>query len=782
MGDKMLPVIIENKKLSAELKKISVAHLFLKTIEEYNELFNNDGNINLVCEISLVKRIIVTTNPGLLNHISNSKICFISFAESQEGIKEIKKLASKNNNVIEFYSNVSERFMFDFDNYTQKQIRLLKDKYIDISESKRFGLDFVFVGKPNRISSIKSLIENFTANPILTNNHVDNNNLNVPLTCMIDTTKINSYYLTYEENSTTKLINKFCNTEIMKFDNTNNINSHTKTNKKRFIDGIDSTMYFKLGSDYDDEIFSLLMKFTKHINNDSNNIIIVINVEDVVNMNIDVIRNIVYDCSTTANYEDIIYLNKGIAIGTPNVIKHYCSLYDCYGMYEYNGTYDDYVNMNNCYKSILGNEYYSEFYRLSYSVQLYCHIRAYTDLVITKVCGIEDIELKEKPFVLVTYYGIYDQFDFVKIAIEKLGYTVYDYPFKKIISEVKLEEDETTNDIDTAIHNSLLNSAKKLLDMKPKYMLWWNIDLSAVTMTDIHNYNPRTKHLYFNWDEPYNFEMVKAARKSRLLTSAFVTCDETTVKYTENGALSAYCVYPGFDPCTHYPYWLKYYVWMHVMSVDDYDHGIMNDTYKMRKLITRDMNAMVEFINEDFNVREFQYDISFICTNLYEDELIYPDQIVNRKYLVETIYENQSKYNYKLGIYGPERFRDGFPDSYSCFIRYHNTNDAFNLSKINMCTHVIGNKKGYLNERIFLIMASGGLLFVDPIESDVLINGYNCVFIDQNRVIKQIKSILINYNRYTQIKVNAYLTAQKYCWDNWGLTIHEKLLELNNKN
>lgn len=839
--NKTLPVIIENKKLSGELKKISVAHLFIHSIEEYNDLFtiddennnnnntdnNNDNNNNkTLSSISLVSKIVITTNPGIIKQLYSTNICFISSAESEEGMKEIKKLALLNDNIIEFHSNVNDRFMF-VDGYTQKQIRCMREKMIDITNSKKFGIDFILYGKPNKISSVASLIKDFKRNNVFTNTTNDNNNNNdnnvnndinnINTTCTIDINNINTYYLTNEKNSSTsKLLNRFCdaivddvecsNTNNNKNNNTNNIENKDRIFRNRLDNGIEHTKYYKVASKNKHEKKKLLSDYAR--THEYSNITIVIDMEQIDILNIKIIRDSVYDCMITNNYEEIIHVKKDfIAVGTPNIMKYYCSLYDCYGMYEYDGNYSTYC-LSKLYDSILGRTYYSEYYRYMYSVQLYEHIKTYTDMVVTKVCSINTnnadttnttntniINSKEKPFVLVTYYGIYEQFDYVKVSLEKLGYTVYDFPVKKIISEAKTKfnnnktnesnesnESNETNDMDTSIHNTLLSKAKEILSLKPVYMLWWSIDIDAVTMTDIVNCNRRTKHLYFNWDEPYNFDLVNAARKSRLLTSAFVTCDETTVNYTNNGALSAHCVYPGFDPCTHYPYWLKYYVWMHVMSVDDYNHEIMNDTYKMRNLITKDMDAMINFINEDFNTREFQYDISFICTNLYENETIYPDQIVNRKYLVETIYENQTKYNYKLGIYGPSKFNDTFPDSYSCFIKYHNTNDAFNLSKINMCTHVIGNKKGYLNERIFLIMASGGLLFVDPIESDVLINGYNCVFIDQNRVIKQIKSILLNYDRYTQIKINAYLTAQKYCWDNWGLTINEKLIELNNKN
>ena len=142
------------------------------------------------------------------------------------------------------------------------------------------------------------------------------------------------------------------------------------------------------------------------------------------------------------------------------------------------------------------------------------------------------------------------------------------------------------------------------------------------------------------------------------------------------------------------------------------------------------------------------------------------------------MYKNQKSGGYTFAIYGPEKFKEQYPDSYQGFVKYDDTGKLFNRSRINICTHVIGNKKGYLNERVFLIMGSGGLLYVDPVPGveDILINGINCIFIDENRIVSQVKNILKNYNIYQNVKNKAYETVKGYTWYDWGMRIEEKLL------
>jgi hypothetical protein len=450
------------------------------------------------------------------------------------------------------------------------------------------------------------------------------------------------------------------------------------------------------------------------------------------------IKNQIIDIIEYPDHENIYIYSDILAIGTVKIMHYYMTLYNHYGSYQFKEHIRD-VSDN----GILTQYQYTEMpieVSLRSDIQLLEHIYRFSDLVMTRIRPyilntIMPINLeKRKSLILVTYYGIYEQFIYVESIFRKLGYEVHDFPYNKYLSEKGKEQT-----LDTLL--------QMIDDIKPNYLLWWILNIDANDLYTVVSRNKNIKHLYFNWDEPYNWKHCDLRNKAKYLDYAFITCNETVVNYINAGTKNAYCVYTGYTPKIHYPIWLD-----------------------------KDVPSQLLIKNI-----EYKYDISFICTNLYSDKTTYPDQIVDRKKLIDTIYLNQKIYDYTFAIFGPENFKDLYPDSYKGFIKYNDTADIFNRSKINLCTHVVGNKKGYLNERIFMIMASGGLLMVDPIPGveDILINGENCMMIDQNRIIRQIKNILSNYLYYNRIKINAYNMAKKYTWDDWGMRIEEKLM--NNK-
>lgn len=442
----------------------------------------------------------------------------------------------------------------------------------------------------------------------------------------------------------------------------------------------------------------------------------------------DEIYRIIYRLEESDYQYDTIFMHSDIAaVGSCRVMNYYMSLYGMYGMYQFKAHLKNFTN-----DGIYTHDEYTALspkFGLRSDAQLFEHIHFYTNLIITQVGPIgkdSRINRKQKHLILVTYYGIYDQFTYIAQSLERLGYIVHDYPYRKYA------EDGPTK---------LMIEMKKLIDdFSPDYTLWWTIAIDVAVLHNIAQMDRRVKQLYFNWDEPYNWGLVEAHTKAKYLSSAFVTCRETVGNYNKAGTLHAYTLYPGYVPEIHYPMWL---------GPNGSDLG--PDSI------------------------EYEFDISFICTNLYENPEEYPDQIVNRKELIETIYDNQEKFGYKFAIFGPEKFKERFPNSYQYFIPYSETGQMFNKSKINICTHVVGDKEGYLNERIFLIMASGGLLMVDPVPNEILVNGKNCVFIDQKRILTQIKSILTNYDRYHSVKKKGYKIAKNYTWDDWAMQMQETL-------
>lgn len=265
---------------------------------------------------------------------------------------------------------------------------------------------------------------------------------------------------------------------------------------------------------------------------------------------------------------------------------------------------------------------------------------------------------------------------------------------------------------------------------KPDIILWWHISIPSKAFERIIK-SSNTKNIYYNWDDPFNYDLTDMSNKAKYIDMAFISCKETIGKYMNDGTKHVICLYPGFDPFIHYP------------------------------------------LLEDNQIQKYECDISICCTNLYDSDM-YAHQYIKRKDMIDNIYSNIGKYKYKFFIYGPLYLKELYPDAYKGLVKYEDTNLVFNYSKINICTHVLCDKDGYLNERVILILASGGLLFVDNIkgiEKELKHMG-NCFIFDKEDYLLQIVSILADYNKYWLIRHNAYKLSKKYRWEKWADSIH----------
>jgi hypothetical protein len=278
-------------------------------------------------------------------------------------------------------------------------------------------------------------------------------------------------------------------------------------------------------------------------------------------------------------------------------------------------------------------------------------------------------------------------------------------------------------------------------DNKPDVILWWFIYIPDDDFEKIIKSEPcsKIKQVFFNWDIYHDWEQTSYKNKIKYFDCVFVTCEGTLSKYTESGAKkSIYCP-PGYDPQIHYM----------ILDPD---------------------------IDPDYE--QFECDISICCTNLYDPET-FPDQYINRKTLIDEIYNNQEKYGYRFKIFGPDRLKELYPNSYSGFVKYHDTNKLFNYSKMCLCTHGVFSENKYMNERDAIILGSGGLLYVDPVCGlDELLDIENeCVIIepDVKNVPQQIKYILDNYDDYYIVRYNGKQKSKQFTWDKWAEIIYNHL-------
>lgn len=328
---------------------------------------------------------------------------------------------------------------------------------------------------------------------------------------------------------------------------------------------------------------------------------------------------------------------------------------------------------------------------------------------------------------LVSYYGAIEPIKSAENSLSKVGFNVFDFPLFKYMNDVNDKVDDYFDMFTQFIKENNI-----------KYVLWWYINIPLEQFYVLKD-KTDVKYLFFNWDEPFNWDDCLLKYRSFYLDTVFVTCSETLGRYVDNGVSKSVCLYPGFN--------------------ETYNHRIEKTDY-------------IEF-------QKYDCDISICCTNLYADENIYPDQYINRKELIDDIYNNQIKYGYIFYIYGPKVFGELYPKSYKGFVEYTDLNKVFNYSKINLCTHVIHNQDGYLNERMFLMGASYGLILVDPVKGieKIFVPNKDVIILEKDNYIQQIKNILTNYKHYRKIRHNIGTKCyQKYTYDKWAKIIYDNVV------
>lgn len=321
--------------------------------------------------------------------------------------------------------------------------------------------------------------------------------------------------------------------------------------------------------------------------------------------------------------------------------------------------------------------------------------------------------------IIVGYYELKESLLSAAKSLEKQGFNIDCYPlYQKYL------------DIHTKIDNYVEDMIQFINNKKPDYLLWWYYGIPYEEMEKIINGIGNIKNIMYNWDDPHNFYSNKLDKKVKFFDYVFVCSNEKLQDYINYGAKEAYLLYPGYDENVH-------------KFLFDYPkHDIIGEC-----------------------------DISICCTNLYDGK-DYENQLSNRKKIIDEIYKGQEENGYTFFIYGPNHLRNIYPKSYRGYVSYEDTNLVFNMSKINLNTHV-EKADGYLNERNFLVFASGGLLLVDKNENtDLLQDGINCIIIKEN-IIDQITEILKNYGKYYKIRNNALNYIIKYSWENWAKRISE---------
>lgn len=308
-----------------------------------------------------------------------------------------------------------------------------------------------------------------------------------------------------------------------------------------------------------------------------------------------------------------------------------------------------------------------------------------------------------------------------KEYFEILGYETYFLPL--LTYNKTFSKDNLFNSLNSFIQN-----------IDPNVILWWNWECDKSVLHKLKEHTQHILHCLFNWDHPFCLSEWDN-KKNRQITSkniwdiVFVTGDCKLQEYIDSGSKEAYYLRMFADEEVHFP--------------------------------------------EQDNA--YECDISFVLTNLYEDKTKFSNQIFDRKTFINNIIKEK---DIKFKVYGPEHLKTEFPDNYCGFVHFLDNRKVFTNSKINISITEGASCYKYCNERIGTILSSGGILFCDKVYGidKILTDGKDCILIDENNYINQIKEILKNYDNYKHVKKNAIQTAKdKFSPKYWVGFIDKKI-------
>jgi len=283
---------------------------------------------------------------------------------------------------------------------------------------------------------------------------------------------------------------------------------------------------------------------------------------------------------------------------------------------------------------------------------------------------------------LIGYCYLQDGFLYAMNELKKYNYKIYFFPYFTYI----LDNNEKKDDI-------LIEYIKS---NNINICLWWNNRLkydSVKYIIDNLNKldNIDLKHYFYNWDpylynyEDYNCiywkEVVENTTKIYKLMDYTFSCFENEINYTKkynleyNKKINISYLPSGFNP-----------------SISNYIYD-----------------------------EKYICDVSIVCTNIYDDKKMYPDESCNlhRYEVINKLYENRNKI--KFFIYGNDNIKKMYPECYKGFVKYEDCNRIFSNSRINLSIHCLtesvhrfGNSTHeYFSERVPQILGCKGLLMTN---------------------------------------------------------------------
>ena len=342
--------------------------------------------------------------------------------------------------------------------------------------------------------------------------------------------------------------------------------------------------------------------------------------------------------------------------------------------------------------------------------------------------------MNKNNLLIIGYCHLADGFLYGSEALKRLGYIIYFFPYLSFqMDKVKNIEEKFIE----FIKNNNINIC-----------LWWNNSIQYDSF--IKMYDNNIKHILFNWDpflmnyKKYDAliweERIENKKKIFSKMNYIFSCFEKEISYFNdiNSYFPIYYAPPGFNK-----------------NISSYIYD-----------------------------KNFECDISIVCTNMYNNINEFPNTSTNiaRYKIVNLLYENRNKINFH--IYGPENLKNNYPDCYQKSITYDDCKYVFSNSKINLSIHPLvlelnneNSKQEYFSERLPQILGCCGLLMTNSNLSDKLIKDNDYIYVDENtNIIETVLNIIQNNENYNNIRKNGHKKALEfYQWENWANIIQNKI-------
>jgi hypothetical protein len=341
---------------------------------------------------------------------------------------------------------------------------------------------------------------------------------------------------------------------------------------------------------------------------------------------------------------------------------------------------------------------------------------------------------KIRNLLIIGYCNLEDGFLYGSKALERLNYKIFFFPYLSYL----MDKIENVDDI----------LIEKIQSLEIDICLWWSNSVKYGNYKKIIK-SINVKNYFFNWDpflydyEKYNCfywkELIENKKLFYPLMDHIFSCFEKEINYFKNNLSISY-LSPGFDKN---------------ISTYVYDE-------------------------------KYECDVSIVCTNLYNNLSEFPldSSNITRFEIVNKLYNNRDKI--KFHIYGPEHFKESYPECYKGFISYNTCYKVFSNSKINLSIHPLvkelndkNSNEEYFSERVPQILGSRGLLVTNSYLTHKLTPDLDYIYIDENiDWFNLFIEIINNNNNYDNIRKNGYNKGIKYYqWDTWAENI-DKIIEL----